>query len=176
MSKESYSTGFCKAAMANGVDPLALAEIKLSMMEKFALSAGGVNSALNEKKTVSANPNSTQESPAPSQTNAPSQTKKIDQISKSNENQFGNGVEKWWNGLEPWQKSLIGVGGGALLGGAIQKMLGGEAGATGAVIGGLGGLAASDVVDWNALRNAFSNEKKNPEVANKEVAKAEPQK
>lgn len=127
MSRESYSVGFCKAAMASGVDPLALAEIALFI-----------------KRASSSQP-----SPAPKPEAAPA-------VVPERPTSFGDDISKWWNGLEEWQRSLIGVGGGALLGGAIQKMLGGEAGGTGAVLGGLGGLAATGV-DWNALSRAFGN-------------------
>lgn len=128
MSRESYSVGFCKAAMASGVDPLALAEIALFI-----------------KRASSSQP-----SPAPEPEVAAPTAVPEKRIS------FGDDISNWWNGLEEWQRSLIGVGGGALLGGAIQKMLGGEAGGTGAVLGGLGGLAATGV-DWNALSRTFGN-------------------
>jgi hypothetical protein len=92
MSRESYSVGFCKAAMARGVDPLALAEIAL-----FIKRASSSQPAPAPEPEVAA-PTAVPERPT----------------------SFGDDVSKWWNGLEEWQRSLIGVGGGALLGGAIQ--------------------------------------------------------
>lgn len=180
MSKESYSIGFCKAAMASGVDPLALAEIKLSMMEKFAQftpTPDGVGVIPKKPVPTQKNPKPTHGNPKPTQESTSLDGSGKNALgSKSNGDIFGEGIGKWWDNLEPWQKDLVGVGGGALLGGAIQKMLGGEAGAAGAVIGGLGGLAASGVVDWKALQNAFVNEKKNPESAKNEVVKTAPKK
>lgn len=127
MSKQSYVEGFCKAAEAQGVDPYALYELVVPMRKE----------AQSEKTAQ-----------AKAQTGST-----LDSL-----NGWIDKAKSWWNNdLNQWQRDLLSLGGGALAGHTVNRLLGGE-GAGGLIAGGLTGLAASSF-DWKGLSDALSKKR-----------------
>ena len=131
MSKQSYKDGFCKASMANGVDPKLLAAYAVEKAAQDSGSAAGDKSGFWESL--------------------------MDMINRASVkgHQIAEDTKTWYGGAHPALKALIGAGIGSAAGTGLAAAVKGKKGLrAGSILGALAGAGASQV-DWHALAEHF---------------------